>query len=210
MPKQNDSESALARKVIAWLSSEDYETWEEVSVGSARIDIVAKRGPIIVAIECKTSLSLAVLGQTANWSGVAHQSYAAVPSTYRTNRYMNAICQAIGVGIISVGWCCDIRQHAPFIRSADASRITDRLNDGNRTGGGNAAAGTNGSYWSPWRETVTQLARIVSKHPGIALKEALPKFEHHYSTDAAARSSLSHWIRAGKVPGIEARRDGML
>lgn len=208
MPKLNNSEAELARKVVAWLLSEEYETWEEVSVGSARIDIVARRGPIVVAIECKTSLSLAVLGQAANWCGVANQSYVAVPSKYRANQHMNAICQAIGVGIISVGWDCDVRQHAPFIRRADASRITERLNDGNRTGGGNAAAGTNGGYWSPWRETITQLTRIVAKHPGIALKEALPKFQHHYRTDATARSSLSHWIRTGNVPGIEARCEG--
>lgn len=209
MAKTTDSEAVLARKVVEWFAAEGYETWEEVSIGSGRIDIVARRSPVIVAVECKTSLSLSVLGQAARWSGIAHQSYAAVPNKYRTNHYMNPICQSIGVGIIAVGWDCDIRQIAPFHRNALAHNIIGALNDGNRTGSGNASAGTTGGgYWSPWRETINQLTRIVTKHPGITLKDALPQIKHHYGTDAAARSSLSHWIQAGKVPSIEARRDG--
>lgn len=206
--KKTGSEETLARKVVDWLTREGYETWEEVSIGTGRIDIVARRAPVILAIECKTSLSLAVLGQAARWSGIAHQSYAAVPNKYRTNQYMNAICQAIGVGIIAVGWEISVAKPAPFIRGALTHNILRAINDGNRTGAGNATAGTNGGYWSPWRETITQLARAVHKTPGITLRDALAKIDHHYSTDATARSSLSHWIRLGKVAGIEARRDG--
>lgn len=209
MKKIPETEKALAAKVVAWLQRESYETWEEVVIGSRRVDIVARRGPAIIAIECKTSLSLAVLEQAAYWSGIAHQSYAAVPSVYRRRGGLHAVCLAIGCGVLEVGGDVTVRYHAPFIRRALTHNITKHLTDGNRSGNGYAGAGSaGGGYWTPWQQTIRDLTSYINAHPGMTLGDALKRITHHYSTDSTARSSLSHWLRVGKIPGIETRRDG--
>jgi len=47
-------EEDLARRVIEWLQVEQWVVWQEVTPGAqqAVCDIVARRGPVIWAIEC--------------------------------------------------------------------------------------------------------------------------------------------------------------
>jgi hypothetical protein len=74
-----------------------------------------------------------------------------------------------------------------------------------------AAAGNNkGKRWSPWRQTCEEVLRYVRLWPGCSPAACLRMVPHHYQTEATARGSMVTWVRAGKVPGVEERREGRL
>jgi hypothetical protein len=71
-----------------------------------------------------------------------------------------------------------------------------------------AAGSPNGRHWSTWQFTCQQAVQAVRERPGLSLRELIDGIDHHYSSDSSARSAMSHWIREGRVPGIEIRREG--
>jgi hypothetical protein len=48
----------------------------------------------------------------------------------------------------------------------------------------------------------------VRSNPGVTLQDAVDAIEHHYAHARSARSSLGHWLRRGKIKGVEARLNG--
>ena len=55
-------------------------------------------------------------------------------------------------------------------------------------------------------ETCEQLARVVLAEPGITIRAAVEKIEHHYRNNKSAATSLLHWIESGKVEGVKLQR----
>lgn len=69
------------------------------------------------------------------------------------------------------------------------------------------AGGTpGGGYFTPFQGTRLALIDVVRRSPGIPLRDALQKIEHHYRKDATAFACLSHLIQLGKVRGLRAER----
>ena len=71
-------ETEIAAAVVRWLVDMEWTVYQEVSLGGRVIDLVATRGPLVWAIECKVSLGLAVLEQAYGLLGYAHYVSVAV------------------------------------------------------------------------------------------------------------------------------------
>lgn len=65
-----------------------------------------------------------------------------------------------------------------------------------------AEAGSNGAFWSPWRESVDRMVRTIQQTPGIPLAELVTLVPHHWGTDSSARGCIARQIKAGLIKGL--------
>lgn len=219
MSRPTLSEADLAAVVIAWLDALGADVYQEVELArqGIRADIVARVHAELWIVETKTSVSLALIEQALDRRRHAHRIYIAAP--LHKARAGLAICSELGIGVLGVevggGLAATSEYEAPRVTMRAESRrwnarpvaLASKLSPEHKT---HARAGApTGGHWSPFRRTIERLAQQVATHPGIALKEAVGSIEHHYRSNAGARTSLATWIREGKVPGV-AIRDGAL
>lgn len=213
------SEAELAAVVIAWLEALGADVYQEVELQrqGIRADIVARVGPELWIIETKTSMSLALIEQAMERRSFAHRVYIAAP-THKARAGLD-LCQELGIGVLGVTYGGGIEAPSEYDEPQVTMRAQSRrwntrpvalarkLEPQHKT---HARAGaTTGGHWSPFRRTIERLAQEVAAHPGIKIKAAVAGIEHHYRSNAGARTSLATWIRSGKVPGVEIR-DGAL
>lgn len=241
-------ETDVAAAVVAWLVDMGWEVYQEVSLGaSARtVDIVATRGPLVWAIECKVSFGISVLAQAYGLLGLAHYvsvATAAAQEDTVDRWFAKLIAEENGIGTFEVDsgpewddtapkWSAT-REVEPRLHRKVGCIVTWRaknlhgrlipkdergerkypylrelLTEAQKT---YAPAGNNrGARWSPWRQTCEEVLRYVSVHKGCSPAVCLRMVPHHYQTEATARGSMVHWVREGKVPGVEERREGRL
>jgi len=198
------TEADLAAVVVAWLQDSGAAVYQEVEVAGGVADIVARVGPELWIIETKLSLSLALLVQAMGRRRHAHRAYCAVPYT-RTLRDFASVCREVGVGLLEVSAgderdCPRVKEAMPAPRwNTRPVALATKLRPEHQT---HAAAGTNGGRWTPFRDTCEQLRAIVERNPGVPLGDAVSSIRDHYSSKAAARSSLAAWAAAGRVPGV--------
>jgi hypothetical protein len=210
--REKRSEAEIARKVVVELQSLGFETYEEVTNGGSRADIVGLRGPVVAVVETKATMSLAFLNQLLYWRGFAHLVIGAC-GYGRTVGAAHRLCQLEGIGLWSVGFESVREEIAPVLRrKAYTEKIRKRCVPENRTGEtAYAQAGTNGGgYYTPFRKTARALTDIVRQKPGIALRDAMTEISHHYRSDATARSAMPSLIERGAVGGIRIEREGRL
>ena len=218
MPFRNEEE--LAADVVAWLTDQGWDVYEEVQAHSQgpRADIVAIRSTIVWVVECKMSFGLDVIAQANGWAWHAIAVSVAVPSLVRppgvygpprrSRQFAESVCRQNGVGVIHVKPLESAGEWdrgewgyiAPAFRRVRRSPLRNAVhNEHKRFRAGNA----NAEYHTPWRATCEELARVVRDAPGLTIKDALTKMRgHHYATDANARASLVKWARLQKVRGV--------
>jgi len=215
------AETEIARAVVTELQRLGFDTYEEVSTGyaSKRGDVVGLRGPVVIVVECKASMSLKLLEQVLLWKGGATMIVAASGFS-RTSMPAERLLRAEGIGFWTVSpnggtdGRDDIRELVgpKFFRTASTQRLRTLCTPETKTGSMYAAAGsTGGGYYTPFRATVRALEQIVKKEPGITLREAVKRIEcGHYASAASARNSLSGLIHRGVIAGIrmEIAEDG--
>lgn len=229
-------EEDLARAVVNWLKLQYDDVYQEVRLWGdhGRIaDIVVKvpteHGPLHWVIECKTSLSIALLDQATDWTQWADFVSIAVPQRkekmfgreYRTSppRVVSRVLSDLGIGMLELNTLDEYSDERSRVRVVQEPRLhrtkwkqtrdlwATSLRDECRDM--KPAGTTGGGYWTPYRSTCDGLARYVQEHPGCTLKQAvLGLKEHHYASCKTAISSLSHWLRLGKVHGVEFVQDG--
>ncbi len=203
MKRPTTTEADLAAVVVAWLQDSGAAVYQEVEVAGGVADIVARVGAELWIIETKLHLSIALLVQAMERRRHAHRVYCAGPYT-RTLRDFAGVCREVGVGLLEVSVDSydgkRVREMAPAPRwNTRPVALAAKLRPEHQT---HAAAGTNGGRWTPFRDTCEQLRRIVAAEPGVSLRDAVDHIRDHYSSKAAARSSLATWIATGKVPGV--------
>lgn len=209
------TEADIARLVVAELQRQGFATYEEVSAGyaSQRADVVGVRGPLVIVVETKTTVSLALLNQLLNWRGRAHWIIGATGAG-KLGGAVHRFCKSEGFGLWNVSKFDEWTQEvvAPRLhRKADTKWLRDRCIPETATGSEYAAAGSRaGGYYTPFRRTAKDLADVVRQTPGIALRDALAALTHghHYSSDKVARSSMPGCIEKGIVPGVRLEREG--
>lgn len=206
------SEIELAARVIEHVREQGFDVYQEVSAGGgcAACDIVAKRGPLLWAIECKEKMGEAVLTQAAGWVGQAHLvSVATMPSPRGFSPVFHYFLKGNGVGWLEVrsGQVND-RIEASIHRRirTDKGSLSTLLREEHKTylAAGTAAAGR----WTPFRDTCYRVAEAVRLSPGITLKELVAPGAYHYANRASATSGIAHWIGEGKIPGVRLEREG--
>ena len=209
-------EVAIGRVVVSWLEAEGWDVWQEVGVssGGGVCDIVAKRGPAIHAVECKSVANLDVLEQASWWVGRAHFVSVAVPLPRRERLYAS-FAKSLGVGVIWVenGWH-QFGDNVLLVRTWDQGAMSRPREDKYRRPLSYfltderkhwpAEAGNNlGHRYTPFRETCDHLRHVVAESPGITMRAAVERMRgHHYSDDKAARAALMQWVRLRRIKGI--------
>jgi len=216
------SEEQLAAAVVAWLQDLKWTVYQEVQVarGDPIADIVAVQGRLVWVVECKTTLSIALMAQAAKWRIYAHYVSVAVPipvrrpggRRIRPNRgraFAENILRDHGIGLI------DITHGEPFEtippqlnRKPWVKQLRESLNERHLSYA--PAGNAEGRRWTPFQETCDQIRREVRNTPGITLKELMGRITHHYSSSATARSCIAKWVQAGVIRGVRCERDGRI
>lgn len=218
-------ETAVGAAVVALLAERGFSVYQEVLCAWGSIlDLAATKGPLLIAVECKVSLTFEVMHQAMRWIPHAHHSYVATPlPRFGIDPLQTRLLEDLGLGFIGVRDASQVRlvngvpedgsdggARAEFLldprwnrRANDGLRKT--LREEHKT---YAPAGSSGAArWSPFKATVQELARFVDAHPGCTLKAAIDGIRHHYSSKRNAMSSLVHWIDAGSVAGVRVERE---
>ncbi len=204
------TEQELASIVVVYLQDHQWTVYQEVTARGYIADIVAVQGRRVWVIECKTSLSIALLDQTTRWLPYAHWSSAAVPhgSFPGEHGFVARACQSVGIGVIGVPIKAGYFEELPaqLQRKAKVDTILKRLKPEHQT---YAMAGNfNGRRWTPFMATCREISRYVERHPGCNLKQLIDGVSTHYASKLSARQCISHWAQAGKVAGVRCERDG--
>lgn len=210
MKRPKVSEQQLGEVVVAWLEALGADVYQEVQVSGGVADIVARVRAEIWIVEVKTSLSLALVAQAMDRRRLAHRVFVAAPHS-RTMRDVEWILRETGIGLIDV--CCETGWGEPRVEERVRSRrhnrrpvdLATRLQPEHKTHAKAGAVG-GGGRWTPFRRTCELLASIVKREPGITLKAAIQKVDHHYASTSSAVGSLAHWCEKGKVDGVRVER----
>jgi hypothetical protein len=210
------SEVELARPFVAYLRDMKWEVYQEVSCGRSdkRADIVATQGPLVWVIECKCSMSLALLDQAVHWLPHAHLVSVCTPYIHRSwhnSRAAITLLRHTGIGWTQIQHVGDEHEFRPMVesvlhRTARPRTLVDSLTEQHKT---YAEAGNNkGKFWSPFKETAQNVTSYVKANPGCSLKEMMSKISTHYRSPVSAKSILSNWLRRGVIQGVEYRKEG--
>jgi hypothetical protein len=194
------AETDLARQAMKVLSDLGFDLYQEVPYGG-RADIVGVlAGRTVCVCEVKASLSFDVIAQAKRWHGVAHWVFVAIPWIKLVSdgrRLARDICEQLGIGII------EIQEHSNKIvryprleRSARPEGLLKVIKPEHKTF---APAGSNGKFWSPWRDSVSRLVRAVCTQPGMTLKELIEGVPHHWGTNASAKGCIARQIQSGII-----------
>lgn len=188
-------ETEVAEKVVAWLEAERWDVYQEVD----EIDIVAVRGSLLWAVECKTSMGFDVLEQALSRRSLVNGIWIASPPRAKS-RAARLSCSSLGIGWMTVSRNYLNVECYPAFQRKTVGKLRERLRPEHKTY--SKAGSPTGKRWTPFKETCRDLLRVVSASPGISLSDALRAFKHHYKNDASARRSLVDFIANGIVPGV--------
>jgi hypothetical protein len=212
---QPDTEQELAAVVVAWLQGDGWDVYQEVRLAShdCVADIVAVKDGRAWVIECKLSMSMAVIEQADGWRMHSHWSSIAIPRPKkhydRCRNFAYSVCKWRGVGVITThrGTVDDYCIQPPQLnRTKGAGAMLAVVNQHHKT---YAKAGSaEGGYWTPFAQTCKELEKYVRAHPGCPFKEAIGGIAHHYHKDSTALSCLRKWAGLGKVRGVRLVTEG--
>lgn len=206
-------ETEIGEAVAAEFRAEGWDVFCEVGTGANNpiCDLVARRGSLLWAVECKTTRSIDVLDQAAQWLGCAHLVSVAVPSRSRVRHRIgrmdgwSQLAEYRGIGVFGVGSYGSAKLEVRRLTLPRVNRairldwLSKSLVDAQRS---SVAGAAGGGHWTPFRNTCDQLRRIAAAEPGIRLRDAVGRIEHHYGKTSTACSALSKWIHAGTVKGV--------
>lgn len=205
-------EVELAEWTVNWLANQHWEIYQEVQVfsGGPIADIIAKQNQLIWIVECKLSLSLAVIEQAFRWKRMAH--FVSISSLYsqkhrKGRNIAKRFLKQAGIGLVEFGNATySIVAISPQLnRKAQVRHI--HLTEKHKTWA--KAGNSDGNRWTPFQETCRKVKQIVEENPGIGIKTIIDLLDrHHYASDSTARSCLLHWAGLGKIKGVEIQREG--
>ncbi|MCC7492920.1 MAG: hypothetical protein IT204_11250 [Fimbriimonadaceae bacterium] len=212
MARRFASEEALAALVAQWLEAADWEVYAEVQPqrGAPVADLVARRRGVLWVVECKCSLSLALLDQVHHWLGRAHYVSLACPRPTRGRGagVTASWLRAVGAGWLEVvggpGGAVQERVKPRVLRTAASGPLAAALREPQKA---YAAPGNPHSRrWTPFQETAQALRLLVAAEPGVLLSEAVARLPHHYRSARTARGTLSKWLAQGVISGVHQRK----
>ena len=211
-------ETEIGSQIVRYLEAEGWDVYQEVraAYGDPVADIVGVcaqgTAKVVWVIECKLSLSLALLDQALGWVHFAHYVSIAIPRLKRGNKHRSAevLLHDQGIGWLSVDERPPVSVSElikPVLhRKAYTRRLLDSLTDEQKHVC--AAGSRGGGYWTPFAGTCQELARIAKQTPGISLKDAINSAGHHYRSSQTARTCIARALDMGWVKGVVGKKEG--
>lgn len=222
MNKQiKESEQDLAVRVKKHIETLGWEVFQEVQLeyGGRIADFVCLRGNEIWVIECKKSLTFAVIEQALHWSNYGYCYYASVACrgvkqrSYSRNHgrdYAEGILKEEGIGLINVHEFYVEETIKPklnrYFKKKWANcdylvRMRRMLNELHKTWCAAGSAG--GGHLTGFSYTCNELKLICERQPGIRLKDAIDEIKGgHYSSNQGAYSGISRALNMGYAKGF--------
>jgi len=208
------TEQELGKKAVEYLNDRKWEVYQEVVCPAGVADIVAVQGKIKWAIECKLSLSLAVIGQAVRHCPYFHYVSIAVPYSNSRSEKSVAVAKEFlrwkGIGLFrfcnsDYGWYDQPLSLSPKLNRKAMAHLIKLYDEQKDTVGAGSA---NGGHFTPFKKTSSEIQRIVKLNPGIILKDLIEQAGHHYGSDSTAKQCIKHYIKTGIIENIKMERDG--
>lgn len=202
------AETKIAEAAVNFLRQFDWEVFQEVEAPGGRVDIVARRGKTIWAVEAKRSMGLSVLDQAFHWTG--HANYVSVMVSGNVSALAMRICETFGIGIITTNDGKSVRVlREPTLRRRRTENIARYLREEQKDW---APAGNSvGRFYTPWKGVAMELANIVRANNGIELKKLMEavdeRFRYHYGK-APVKRNIVRWFDKGFIAGVVIKREG--
>lgn len=227
-PKPAIKETDLFPPVKEWLESQEFTVYSEVMEKSShsRADVVGIRGPLLVVVELKTTLSLDLIEQAVNWIGKAHYIWVATPQTKSPQRMAERILRHYGIGQVDVeyalvsyqpmkyGWVAREGYIRPKLHRRITNELRDAITEEHKDGlpGGHQGGG----YVTNYSQTIGRVKRHLQhlrkstrahQTPGgwATVKEILDHVETHYMQP---RQGLYKALTTLETDWCESRRVG--
>lgn len=202
------AETELGAKVVAYLESNGYDVYQEVTCLSRTYDIVAIRPDSLVwVVECKLTLGLQVIEQAYQAATTAHYVSVAVPNGKDTNTRLFArqLLRNNGIGVIESGYCT--RETIPPKLHRESHDIARRLRDSLTpehkvyAKAGSQGGGRLGTL-TPFKLTMQRCKEIIEANEGITTKALVRTLgsNHHYASNTSALSALPKWLDSSFCP----------
>jgi hypothetical protein len=200
-------ETELYLPVKNWLEDQGFEVFPEVQLhwGMNIVDIIGIHKPLTIAVELKTSFSLAVIEQAINNRLLVHKSYVAVPyfeRIIRNGKYVEGsdhrlatnICRENGIGVLRLHFDRKTNNYKYLeeIQPAKLSRkwcvyqkqiiaICDenrkKFNEENNI----VAGAKGGGYLTDYKKTIQNVINFLKDHNKATAKEICDNIDYHYN-----------------------------
>src|SRR3989304_9433876 len=194
------TEVDLAKPVIAYLEERGWDVYQEVLIYGKIADIVATFGKLTYIIECKTSLSLKLLEQAYNWRGKANFVSIAIPASSSYGDFTRDLLIRNKIGALSVRYSEVYENIYPQL-NRKVINIQKFIKPEHAIW---AEAGSQHGYYTPFQRTKGNIEFRIKHYPnGILFKDFIKLTEHHYASEATARSCLHKWIESGIIKGTK-------
>jgi hypothetical protein len=189
------TESDLAKKLIPMLSEWGWEIYQEVVGYGGRCDIVAKREKLLWAIECKLTLSLALIEQANNWRWQAH--YVSIACPRFPGNFVRQLLSHYGIGAFYFqGEDPEEAQRPHLNRKITPLKLYEEQKYYCEAGS------ASGGHFTKFKRTKNAMIQHVKKYPGIHFDQLLKEIDHHYSTLGTAKSCLRGFIGSSVIPEL--------
>lgn len=222
MKNKTASEAELAIKFINHF--EGCDIYPEVNCpGGGIVDIVAKIGKVIIAIEVKNSFNTTVIHQAFRNFCFSNLSYVAVPRPSRGSHFRNTpaetICEELGIGVL---YYDDMNSANPkilrFIRSKlgddyQPSHIFEQVSPAYRRATKSitlhdwmkrSEAGSKNNRLTYFKITVEEITDVITRNGGkIEIDRVFNDKKFHYSTPKGARIGILDMISRGVITSFK-------
>ena len=206
------SEEELAEKIVTWLKENGWVVYQEVQIMSYdRIaDIVAVKDDKTWVIETKLNFGFTVLEQADAWLNWAN--YVSIGIPYKNSKHFkDRVAELLGLGVLCVSK--DFYREKFLIKQRVLAKenkepykyLKERLNNYQKDFA--KAGNSNGKRYTPYSHTVKQLEDLAEKEPGIQLRDAIQKIQHHYRSDKNAICSIAQWIHRGSITSLRLEKE---
>lgn len=198
------TEAELAQNFVFYLQ-DSFDLYYEVN----GIDIVGKKGNILIGVEVKTSLNFKVIEQAYENQHMVNYSYIAVPWSKKSD-FQYKICGMFGIGVLTFRshnhrfW--DIREELKprFERKANTKWFKAHPNLKRSKPGSPSGPGV----ISAFNITVENIEKYIRRHPGCRIKDVFEAIDHHYENLSSMRGSIYGYIHSGIIPTVRVENHG--
>lgn len=174
------------------------DVYPEVPCRGGIIDLVVLDKPLVIAIEAKTSLSMAVMEQAYERLGHANYVYVATPSS--PTRMQRIFLSHFGIGCYKVDEFYGGQLHEMIKPKLFRKTTKLKLEEWMKK----SVAGTQNNRTTPFGHFVEDLKNVLSgKKDGLTYKEAFESTYKYYLKETSFKSNVYQYINRGVITGIE-------
>lgn len=186
-------ESDLSAPVSAWLEGRGYEVFAEVFYGGRVVDLVGRKGDVLVCVELKRYLTRtgksSVINQARDDMLATPNVYVAVGSVPKDKGVISCLVWGIGLLVVKDGKVkvrCEPRREG---RPGYYSKVLHARLNRRRPGGTGGVPSKKGA--GPAQEVEGRVAAYRRGHRGASWRDVYENVENHYKNAASLERAMA-------------------